>query len=274
VVTVALVALVGCSRPFADKVLGDTSSNLARVHSGELDLRLLAGPGEQPTADDVGFALKGPFSLAPPGGLPVTSIGYTVLPTSRTGTVKLISTGVHAYVAVGNQTYALPQADVERLRAPKHGKQPDEGFQALHLKDWVADPAISDGGPLNGTITDRLAGRARVVNALNGIFAFSRQVGGKSVANVGAITGKQAEAFERAVKSATVDILTGSHDRLLRRAVLDIRLKDNLSPSLRKLLGPLAAPRITFEFDLRNANTTITVPEPAKFLPASALTGR
>ena len=273
---VVLVALTlvgaGCAQSGSAQVLSRTSSNLARVRSGTMVMELVASAGEQGDKDAVGFRLEGPFALPAPGGFPTANIRYTQVAGPNRSIVQLITTGRNGYVAVGGHTYFLPPDQLERLRAPRTGKQPGQGLQELHLENWVSGARVSAGQPVEGVATDRVQGKLQVVNALNDLFSFSRQLsGGGAGAGVAKIQGDAANRLRRAVKSSRVELLTGHADRVLRRLGFEIVLASPVPPAVRQVLGPLAAPRIRFQLALTDPNKPVTVPEPANPLPASAI---
>src|SRR3954447_8557410 len=95
-----VLALAGCGGGGASEdakpVLARTASNLARIHSGDLDLRLLVTPSTG--KGRVGFELQGPFELRGGGPLPVARVEYTQIAGTRSAAATLISTGRQAYV--------------------------------------------------------------------------------------------------------------------------------------------------------------------------------
>jgi hypothetical protein len=257
----------------AERAAEDTAGNLGKIRSGELSFRLVTGAGEQLTdANAVGFALEGPFALAAPGALPVARIDYTQLSGGTRSTTQVIATGTKAYVSLGGRVYELPPAQVESLRAPKDSEG-DGGFGNLRIDEWFDDPQMSAGEDVDGTATDRIQGPVDVVRTLNDLFAFGRQAGATEL-NVPEIEGDAAEQLRRVTESATVDLLTGKDDRLLRRMTVDVRLAAQVSDAVRQALGELAAAHIRFELSVGKVNSAVQVPEPAGALPASALPRR
>lgn len=270
----ALVSLLAlgsaCSRATeAEKVTEATADNLGKIRSGELSFRLVTGAGEQARPEgEVGFELAGPFALPEPGGLPVARIDYTQLAAGRRATTQVIATGTKAYVRVGGSVYELPPAQVESLRAPKTDK--GQGFSSLKIDEWVDEPQLSPGEEIDGAPTDRLQGPIDVVRTLNDLFAFGRQVGAAELA-VPEIRGEDADQLRRVTQAATIDLLTGRRDRLLRRLAVDVRLAAEVPPRVKDALGQLAAANIRFELGVQRVNTPVQVPEPTGALPASAL---
>lgn len=265
----ALGAACGGSRTEGEKVMEATASKLGEIRSGVLQFRLTAGAAGAQENPEVGFELSGPFALAEPGALPVTQIDYTrVAGDTRTST-QLVSTGSRAFVVVNGTAYQLPFDQTERLRAPREGSGED-GFGGLRIDEWVEDPQISPGEAVADTATDRITGTVDVVRTLNDLFAFGRTVGAAELA-VPEITGEDAEQLRQVTESATLELLTGKDDRLLRRLSVDIRLSAQVPDRVRTALGPIAAATIRLFLAVEQPNTPVQVAAPENALPASAL---
>jgi hypothetical protein len=267
-----LVAGCGDHATPGERAVDATSARLRTITSGSLDFRLTAGAGDRPTEDDTGFKLTGPFALARPGRLPVAKVDYTELAGPSTTTVRLLATGDKAYVVLGGRTYALPESEVESLRAPAKGSG-SSSLGQLHLDRWVRDPRVGDGGTFDGVPATRVQGTLRVVDALNELFSFSRALGAADAA-VPTIEGRSARDLERVTTAASFELLTGRDDHLLRRLVADVHLGAQVSPAVRQALGRLAAARIHFEMSLADVNRPVQVAEPTGVLPASSLPHR
>jgi len=254
----------------AERVVEETGSKLGAIRSGVLQFRLTAGAigasGEDP---EVGFELSGPFALAEPGALPVTQIDYTRIAGQARTTTQLVSNGSRAFVVIDGTAYQLPFEQTERLRAPRQASD-DDGLGGLRVSAWVDDPQLAPGEAVGDSPTDRVTGTVDVVRTLNDLFAFGRSVGASELA-VPEITGDDADQLRRVTESATLELLTGTDDRLLRRLSVDIRLSAQVPDRVRAALGPIAAAQIRFLLAVEQPNTPVTVAAPEGALPASAL---
>lgn len=259
----------GGSASEAEKVTEATASKLGDIRSGVLQFRLVAGAAGSDAPTDVGFELAGPFALPEPGALPVTRIDYTQIAGETRTTTQLISTGSRAFVVIDGTAYQLPFEQTESLRAPTDTPEND-GFGGLRIDEWIEDPELSPGEPVADTPTDRITGDVDVVRTLNDLFAFGRRVGAAELA-LPEITGDDAEQLRDVTESATVELLTGTEDRLLRRLSVDIRLAAQVPPNVRAALGPVAAARIQLFLAVEQPNTPVTVGAPEGALPSSAL---
>jgi len=274
VAVVPLLLAAGCgshSTP-AEKATSDTARKLGTIHSGQLQFKLVTGAGETPAdnaADEVGFSLQGPFALAAPGALPVAQIDYTRLAGGSQTKTQIISTGTKAFVGIGAKVYELPPAQVDSLRAPKNGKA-DDGLSGLRIDRWVKHPQLSAGDQVDGAATERIQGQVDGGRPLHGLFAFRRQVRAPGLA-VPEIKGSDADQLRRVTQAATVDLMTGTDDHLLRTMTVDIRLAAQVPERVKASLGELAAAHIRFDLAIGQPNTPVHVAEPQGALPASAI---
>ena len=246
-------------------VLQETSDNLGDIRSGDLTLRMhVEGGGKQ-----AGFELQGRFALADEGELPVADLDYTQIAGDKDETVRLISTGEKAFVAIGNDVYELPEKQTASLRSAGGQVSGDSGLGSLDIGGWLIQPKLSDGGEVGGAETDRIQADLDVVRAANDILALIAALDGRQATQ---LEGRNAEQLRTATRSATIEVHTGKDDRLLRRLVIEARLGADVPAKLRDQLGGLANARFTFELAIADPNEDVEVQEPegAKPLPNSS----
>ena len=258
----ALVALAsaGCggSEPSANDVLAETAAKLGEIRSGDLSLRLVVSAEEK----DVGFELKGPFALAENGALPVAEVEYTQIAGSRSATATFLSTGEEAFVRVDGNTFELPAAEVERLRASGGGS--GEGLGELRIDDWIGDPKLETGGEVGGAETDRLTATLDPVAVANDLLALAAELGGGRATR---LEGADAEQLRRAVESSRIEVNTGRDDRILRRLVLEADLRANVPEELKSALPALPSAHFEFRLEIANPNKRVEVEAPANARP-------
>ncbi len=245
--------------------LQETSDKLGDIRSGDLTLRMhVEGGGKQ-----AGFELQGRFALADEGELPVADLDYTQIAGDKEETVRLISTGEKAFVAIGNDVYELPEKQTASLRSAGGQVSGDSGLGSLDIGGWLIQPRLSDGGEVGGAETDRIQADLDVVRAANDILALIAGLDGRQATQ---LEGRNAEQLRAATKSATIEVHTGKDDRLLRRLVIEARLGADVPAKLRDQLGGLANARFTFELAIADPNEDVEVQEPegAKPLPSSS----
>jgi len=262
-----LVALLaGCGgKGRANEILSDTASNLGKIHSGDLTLRLVVSPREG-TKGRIGFELRGPFALRP-GALPVAKIAYTQIAGARQATATFISTGSKAYAEVNGKAYELPAESTELVRQAAAGIGGSGGLGQFEIDSWVEDPVAGDGGSVGGAQTDRVSARLDVIDAANGLLGLVRQLG----RDAPMIEGDQAKQLEEAVDSSSFEVWSGRDDHLLRRLLLKADLGFDVLVSLQRVFGEVVGARIDFELAVSNPNKPVSVPPPTNPLPSSEL---
>jgi outer membrane lipoprotein-sorting protein len=245
-VVVALVALAvaGCGSSRASSVVSETGKNVAKIHSGVLDLKLLVTPhdGSAP----FGFELKGPFSLEP-GKPPVARIVYTQIANGKSAIATLVSTGKRVWVISGSGTKELPAAQARGLSF-------SGGFSGMDIGSWIRNAKVSNDGPG----VDRVTGTLDVVAAANGLTGVAALAG----RTVPTIQGDDAKRLEAATTASQVELLTSTGDRLLRRLSVSADLGFNVPASLSQALGTKVGTKIDFMLAVKRPNSRVVVQGP------------
>lgn len=252
----------GCGGSHAHAVLSDTADKLAKIHSGDLTLRLVVSP-RTGTKGRIGFELRGPFALRP-GSLPIAKVAYTQIAGARQATATFISTGTKAYAEVNGKVYELPAAATESVRRAAGGPGGSGGFGSLDIASWVKDPKVSTEGR-----DEHVSSELDVVNAANGLLGLLRSLGRQTPT----IEGDEAKRLTDAVQSSSFDIWTAKQSHMLRRLLLKADLGFSVPPSLRRVLGDVVGAKIDFELSVAHPNQAVSVPPPANPLPSSQLPG-
>jgi hypothetical protein len=267
-VLAVLAAAAGCGGGGEDgedgaQVLRRTSANLAKVRSGDLTLRFVMRPQEGADADGVGVELRGPFSLAGDGPLPVARVAYTQIAGAQRVPATFISTGRAAFVEVGGATYRVPAGRTTGLRFGRRGR----GLDALQLdaRRWVRDPKVSDGPEVGGDETDRVTGELNAAAALEDLLGAASRAG-----SGGGLQAADARRLAETVRRSSIEVLTGADDRLLRR--LRVQADLDVPESMRGRVGGRAALHLEFELGVArpNRSVTVTAPKDARPLPAGS----
>ncbi len=148
------------------------------------------------------------------------------------------------------------------------------GLRRLDLAKWAVGPTVSDGGRLDGTPVQRVTGAVDVVKALSDIVAMAVEVGAAPEEGLRPVDPASANRVKRAVRSSTLEVVTGKEDHLLRRLRMDIVFAAGDLEGLQQALGPLAGTRLHFELDLSGLNRRVEVADPVQVRPLSELQGR
>lgn len=230
-------------------------------------MRVVLGGAEEAGGGDVGFELSGPFSLPEAGQLPIADIEYTQLAGPERGEASFISTGDAAFVELEGTTYELPEEQLEGLRAPEEETSGVEVFGDLEVDQWIVDPELNEGGEVGGAETDRVSGELDVVTALNDLLDVAAQFGASGFGGLSQVEGDSAEQLENAVESATIEIYSGTEDRLLRRVDIEIEFGASGSGEVSDEVAGVLGTRLTLEMTISDPNEPIDVEEPTDAVP-------
>lgn len=260
----------GISTAGPEEVLDETADNMAELTSGELGLSLTASGGnpESPT-DEVGFTLSGPFALPEAEGLPLADLVYTRIQGTQRFETRFISTGEAAFVETNGTTYELPPEQLVGLQ----GSADTEAANLLadvRISDWVVDPELQEDAPVQGDDeVDRVSGDLDVVAVVNDLLEIAGSFG---TAAPTPLDGEDAEQLRNAVQAASIEVLTGSQDRILRRVTIDVDF--GLDPAVPALSGiaDLIGATILLELTIENPNEEVEVVPPADAIPLEELT--
>ncbi|HEY1367774.1 MAG TPA: hypothetical protein VGF23_11690 [Gaiellaceae bacterium] len=256
-VGVALLA-AGCGTSNAQKaqqVVTETAANLRTIRSGTLDLRVTVTPpaGGKP----FGRTLSGPFSLRRTG-LPIVQMTSTSTAEGRTTRTTVVSDGTRAFLTKDGVTVELPPAQERQLRRSVRLLAGAGRLATLRLGTWAVDPAVFDGGTIDGVETDRVTARPDVVRATDGLLRLAGLLGLRTAP----LPASDRARLRRAVRSPRLVLYTGKDDRLLRRLRLTANLAGDLPPSLGAVLGGTSGGKLDVELDLANPNERVTVSNP------------
>ena len=134
------------------------------------------------------------------------------------------------------------------------------GLEGLKLTEWLDDPKLAPGPVLDGVATEQVTGMADAVSILNDVIGLTQDFGATSD-GLARLEGDAADRVRRAVAGAQAEVVTGTDDRLLRRATASVDLAIN-DPQVREALGDLAGARLTLSLEVTNLNQPVEVPEP------------
>jgi hypothetical protein len=248
---VALLAGCGSSGPSASSVLKQTASNLGKIKSGTLDLRLLVTSPGQGTR--FGFTLHGPFQLGKTP-LPILHVAYTQIAGNKQAAATLISDGHRGVAQSNGKTLPLSPSAQQALSAAAQQVQGGGTAAALDISSWIEHPKLSGGGELGGSDTDKVTADLNVVNATNSLIGFMRLAG----RDVHELTGADAKQLQQAVRSSSFVLYSGKKDRLLRKVEVAATFGFDLPKALKDAFGVVGA-KVEFELGVANPNKPVSV---------------
>lgn len=259
----SVLLLAACGGPSVSEVAAETSANLRSIRSGLLELRVTLSPDDNgpPIA---GAAVLGSFERADPGRLPVGDLTVEDLASGGSSSSRIVTTGDTGFVRVDGAFYKLPPDRVDPSGTARDG----EGlFAGVSIADWLRDPELGEGEGLDGLPVDRIRGELAVEAAFEDLLTVAARLptGGGLPVLAGLDPGELAAATEE----ATIEVVSGSDDRLVRRISMSLDLgPDALISDHPDWAG---ATRLTVDLGLSEPNRKLRIAPPRRALPEARL---
>ena len=274
----ALAACGGDSDSGGDEdpvqVLRETFENEETIESGVFDLELstVAEGGDGGSLD---LKLGGPFEGGGKG-IPKFDVDADIRSETPQEDVDfsggLISTGSAAVVSYQDTDYSVPQELFDRFATTftdlrDRGENRDQGqgfFERLGIdpRTWLAELENEGTEEIEGTDTIHLSGSADVRALLEDLQRVAKEAGPE----VQPLTEGQIDEAEESVKTAELDVYSGSDDRLLRR----LSAKIELEPAEDVENAPDQI-NLDFSLTLSEVNEPQTIEAPAETEPLARL---
>lgn len=213
--------------------------------------------------DGVGFTLEGPFSLPDEGGLPITDLTLTEEQGEGTTERRFILDGRDAFIEIDGATYSLPHQMVQQLEGSKITEE-GTAFADLDVETWLLDPQLETAS--NGLET--VSGDLDVIAAYDDLLGMAEGFGA-SIEPL-ELDERDREHLLSVVREATVDLTTGSEDRLLRDLQIRITLGLDASGDLAEMLDMTGPVTLEMNLSIDDPNEPISVDTPADAVPFDA----
>lgn len=260
----------------AQALLEETfGSGISAIDNGRLNLAFQLDPeGMLALGGPIKLALDGPFTVPNDGQLPHLEMDFAATLARVVFRGTALSTGRAAFVELGGRSYKLDREFVAALRKGLNDaaarKQP--GLKALGIDPprWISGAEIRGEENLAGVDTTRISGNVKVETLLADIDRLLSKAGGSGGVG-GLLSPKVRKQIADGVKTARVDVWTGTEDKILRQ--LAVRIDFAFERAERPIPG-LDAGRINLRLRLTDVNETkLSVQAPAGARPLSDLTG-
>jgi hypothetical protein len=268
---VALLAVAGCGGDAADsgsdvdELLRDTFAGGKAIESGRLDIALgFDSEGGQP----VDIKLAGPFQSQGAGRVPLLDLDASFAGGGQTLEAGLTATEDRAFVSYGPDTYEIAAPVFEQFKAgyeeaaKKSAGQQNQSLASLGIdpRRWLTNARNEGEAEVGGTDTIKITGDVDVLKLLEDVDQALERVRSLGVQGAEQLPERLTEEEKRqtaeAVERLNVEIYTGAEDRILRRMVVALGLKQPEGGSA------------DVEFDLQlldvNEDQEIEAPENAK----------
>lgn len=260
----------------AETLLRQTFTGTHDVRSGRaaVDLRIVA-PGDASLRGPITASIAGPFERVGTDALPKFDLSLELHAQGQGFEAGLLSTSEKLFVEFGGTSYEVPAELMAQLeRAQRQGSsQQQMSIRDLDLDplSWLNDPKVEGAETVGGAETDHISAAVDVPALLDDV----DKVLAKASAQ-GLPTGDQVPSripadarsqIEDAVKTATIDVWSGTEDHTLRRLAL------KLSLDLQGSDGPRAVD-IALTIELTDLNQPQTIEAPATSRPLNELLGQ
>ncbi|MCX6385649.1 MAG: hypothetical protein NTV40_03270 [Solirubrobacterales bacterium] len=274
---VAAIASSGCgASEDPTKLIDQTFGSKAPIKSGKLGILIAVdSKGTAGINGPLKIKLAGPFEGQGENKLPKFDFKITLGMSGQSIGVGLLSTGDGAFVSFGGQSYELSPktfASFEKgfaqsqAQADKTKSNQILATLGIDPRDWLKDATVKGNKTIGDTETIQVNAAIDIPKLLNSLTT----VLGKASSVTGAIkqipqslSAEELSALQKAITSATFDVYTGKDDKILRRLVIEIEVKDSK--------GRVGALDVTV--DLSEVNVPQTIKAPANAKPFSDLSG-
>ena len=259
------------ARELLDQTFG---SGASAIDNGRVNLAFQLDPeGLLALGGPIRLSLDGPFTTPGEGQLPHFDIDFAATLAREIFRGTALSTGRAAFVRVAGDTYKIDRELVADVRKGLAGvaakKQP--GLKALGIDPlrWIGGAQVRGEEAVAGVDTTRISGNVKVATLLADIDRLLSKAGGGGAG--GLLSPEIRRQIADGVKTARVDVWTGTEDTILRQ--LAVRIDFAFEPGERPIPG-LDAGRIDLRLRLSDVNETkLSVRAPTESRPLSDLTG-
>lgn len=281
----ALAACGSGGEQSAEALLNDTFHAHKPIESGRIFLSLgLASLPPGTSAQATSLTLQGPFeSLGSSGRLPSFALQLDLRSAGLTGThafqVGLTSTHGQLYVELAGASFAAPAATVQALeqgfaRATASSSKESSTFSLLGVEpgEWLVNPTIVGTAQIAGTETTHIAAGlnvARFVADAQKLAGAGSSLGLGAAGPAALLSPAAISALAGSVRSAHVDVYTGTQDHVLRRIALTVTVAS--TPQTRAALGGLSSAKLTLTLQFADLGQPQSIPPPSNPQPISSL---
>ena len=261
----------------AQELLDETfGSGASAIESGRLNLAFQLDPkGLLALGGPIKLALDGPFTVPGEGQLPHFEVDFAATLAREVFRGTALSTGRAAFVRLDGRDYKVDREFVAALRDgladAQAKKQP--GLRALGIDPlrWISGAQTRGEESIGGVDTTRISGNVKVATLLADIDRLLSKAGGSGGGAAGLLSPEIRQQISDAVKTAKVDVWTGTDDTILRQ--LAVRIDFAFEGGQRPIPG-LESGKINLRLRLTDVNETkLTVTAPTGARPLEDVTG-
>ncbi len=261
------------------QVLDQTFNNSTKITSGQLAIDL-SGSAEGTQSGSLNATIEGPFQAdaSNPDTFPQLDLTAKVSASGAGQSFNfdggLIATKDNAYVEYQGQAYEIGTALYERFlqsyqqaqkQAQAQGDQDSKSFFdqfGIDPTSWLTNLSNEGTTDVDGTDTIHVHGDANVPQIVSDVQKIAQQSGGAQAS----IPQSQIDQLESAIKTASIDVYSGTSDKLLRK--LDLNLAIEPPEDTNSQVSSVDA---NFSVTLSDVNEPQTITAPSGAKPLSDL---
>jgi hypothetical protein len=257
------------------QVLKETFNNPTKVTSGNLSISL-GGSAEGTQSGSLTASINGPFQTdqSSPNSFPqldlTAKISASGAGQSFSFDGSLITTKDNAYVEYQGQAYEVGTALFKKFtrsyeqsasQAQAQGGQNSSSFFrqfGIDPTTWLTNVSNEGTTDVDGTSTIHIHGDANVSQIVSDLTKVAQQTGGSTQA----LSPSQLDQVKSAVKSATIDVYSGTDDKLLRKLALAVTIAPPASSN-----SGISSVNVNFSVTLSDVNQPQTITAPSSTKP-------
>lgn len=282
-----LVALTGCAGSSSGEspqaLLRDTFSGHTQIESGRLSMSFaISASGGAAATTPLSVSLSGPFEAREEGRLPRFALKLGVDAGGHTLGAGATATGSALYVQLAGSWFATPSSTYKALeqgyaQATRRSSSAKvkSTFASLGIEParWLSSPSRVGTASVGGVETVHLSADVDIPAFLADVSKLS-QAGtalglASPVPGAASIAPAEIDELAKSIKSAHVDIYTGSSDHALRRMEVAATVAGTTQTS--SLLGGLHSAHVRVLLEFADLNRPQAIAAPANPQPASQL---
>jgi hypothetical protein len=274
----------------ATALLKDTFGANHPIRSGRVDANLDVDlKGLAQLTQPLSLHLSGPFQSNGGKTLPDFAFDLDLQGGDKPITVGAVFAGGGGYLTIEGQAFDLGadlyktfKTGYEKAKASssaKSGTDSQASFSALGISPlrWLKDPKNVGTEDIAGTQTVHLASGVDVAKLLEDVSTLLGKAKGVTSAGGAAtgtsvptsLTSQQRDLITKSIKSAKVDVWTGTKDHTLRKVAVNVQV--DVPQDLRAQAGNLRTGHVIFQVTIAQLNQAQKVVKPADVRPISEL---
>jgi hypothetical protein len=255
------------------QVLKETFNNPNKVTSGHLNVSL-SGSAQGTQSGSFTATIDGPFQgdASSPGTFPQLDLTAKVSASGAGQSISfdgsLITTKDNAYVEYQGQAYEVGTAIFKKFtqayqrsaaQAQARGQSTSSIFKQFGIdpSTWLTNVTNEGTADVAGQSTIHIHGDADVPRILSDIQKIAQRAG-----TTQALTPQQISQVQSAVKTASIDVYSGTSDKLLRKLALTLAIAPPASAS-----SQISSVNINFSVTLSDVNQPQTITAPSNTKP-------